>query len=135
MLRWKGGWVKLPPKSSEIVIACATDARYALWAAQFGARVQTRRIESGHEVLAHIAETTPALVLIDTDLPDMGALDLARQLVSTNAMVNIALVSDAPRAHFHEATEGLGILAQLPIEPVKAPIDRLVSDLFSLGAL
>ena len=135
MLRWKGGWVRFPPKSPEIVIVCATDARYVLWAAQFDARVQTRRIESGHKVLVHVAETTPALALIDTDLPDMSALDLARQLVSTNAMVNIALVSDASQEHFHEATEGLGILSQLPSEPAKAPIGRLVSDLFSLGAL
>ena len=127
--------MKLPPKSPEIVIACATDARYALWAAQFGARVQTRRIESGRQVLEHVADTTPALALIDTELPDMSALDLARQLVSTNAMVNIALVSDAPQEHFHEATEGLGILAQLPSEPAKAPIERLVSDLSNMGAL
>ena len=127
--------MRFPPKSPEIVIVCTTDARYALWAAQFDARVQTRGIESGQQVLVYVAKTTPALALIDTDLPDMSALDLARQLVSTNAMVNIALVSDASQEHFHEATEGLGILSQLPSEPAKAPIGRLVSDLFSLGAL
>ena len=125
--------MNISAKSPEIVIVSADADRYQLWSEQFGNRAQTRWIESGRQMLAHAAEKVPALALIDAVLPDMTPLELARQLIFANALINVALVSDAPEEHFHEATEGLGILAQLPRVPDTETVPRLLSDLAALG--
>jgi len=123
----------LSTKTPEVVIVSADKECYQLWSEQFGDRAQTRWVESGRQMLAHAAEKVPALAILDDDLPDMTALDLARQLIFTNALINVALVSEAPEEHFHEATEGLGILAQLPRVPGSDTTSRLLEALSAMG--
>lgn len=43
-----------------------------------------------------------------------------RELLTSNAMVDTALVSPFPREDSHKASEGLGILAHLPLMPGKS---------------
>ena len=69
------------------------------------------------EALSAAREKGPVAMVIDEDLGDMSGIELARAVILINAMIQLALVSDQPEAVFHEATEGLGILMQLPLRP------------------
>lgn len=59
----------------------------------------------------------PDFVVLDEGLRGGPPLELARQLIRVNAMVNIAVVSPLEAEAFHEASEGLGLLAQVPVHP------------------
>jgi CheY-like chemotaxis protein len=72
---------------------------------------------NGAEALSAVREKGPVAMVIDQDLEDMPGKELARHVIQINAMIHLALVSDQPEAIFHEATEGLGILMQLPPRP------------------
>ena len=77
-------------------------------------------VHSGAEALAVASEAIPELLVIDETLEDMDGLTLVRKLLGINAMINTALVSPLSSSEFHEATEGLGILNNLPIVPGEA---------------
>jgi len=62
----------------------------------------------------------PAFVVLDEGLRGGPPLELARKLIQINAMINIAVVSPLAHEAFHEASEGLGILAQVPVNPTAA---------------
>ena len=47
----------------------------------------------------------------------------------------MAVVSDEPETEFHERSEGLGIMAQLPGQPGPQEAAELVQNLKSLGLL
>ena len=76
-----------------------------------------------------VAEAPVDLVVADETLDDMTGEALARKLVAANPLINCALVSAlAPKA-FHEATEGLGILMQLPPAPQQSDGEELMARL------
>ncbi|MGB8993517.1 MAG: response regulator [Desulfobaccales bacterium] len=79
--------------------------------------VHLMRVVSGATALEAARAFAPHLMIIDSDLPDTGPLDLVRKLLMVNAMVNTAVVSPLSDAEFHEASEGLGVLGRLPAEP------------------
>jgi len=84
---------------------------------------------SGSQALGTLAETAVDLVLTDETLGDMSGLEFVGRLVATNPMINCAAVSSlSPRA-YHEATEGLGILMQLPPGPGAVDGQRLIAHL------
>ena len=82
---------------------------------------------SGRQALATIKKTHVDLILVDEDLGDMQGLAFVQQLVATHPMINCALVSSLSKQAYHEASEGLGILMQLPPEPVRADAERLMT--------
>ena len=51
------------------------------------------------------------------EVPGSTGLQVLRELVKRNPFVNCALVSSLYPAEFHEATEGLGVFMQLPLNP------------------
>jgi len=71
----------------------------------------------------------PAFVVVDEGLRGGPPLELARQLIQVNAMINIAVVSPLPHESFHEASEGLGILASVPVNPT-AEDGKALSEVF-----
>jgi DNA-binding NarL/FixJ family response regulator len=79
--------------------------------------VRLQQVASGAAALEAARSSNPDLVIIDADLPDTPPLDLVQKLLLVNAMVNTAVVSPLADAEFHEASEGLGILGSLPLEP------------------
>ncbi|MCP3955479.1 MAG: response regulator [Desulfobacterales bacterium] len=79
--------------------------------------VELDRTDSGGDALAGLKDKPADLVVSDEQLPDMSGLAFAEKLVVQNPMVNCVLVSSLNEADFHEASEGLGILAQLGPEP------------------
>lgn len=84
-----------------------------------GSDVQLSRADSGSNGLSMISETAFDLVVTDENLGDMTGLEFIRKIVSKRPMVNCAAVSSLAPGDFHEASEGLGILMQLPVRPGK----------------
>ena len=62
-------------------------------------------------------EWTPQLAVIDHQLPDMPELQLVKELLAVNAMIDTAVVSSLSQEEFHHLSEGLGVLVKLPPLP------------------
>jgi CheY-like chemotaxis protein len=84
---------------------------------------------SGSQALEMLAEATVDLVLTDEALGDMSGLEFVGRLVAINPMINCAAVSSLSPKAYHEASEGLGILMQLPPDPGPADGQRLMAHL------
>lgn len=84
---------------------------------------------SGDQALGAIGEQTVDLVVTDEHLGDMTGLELIGRLVAVNPMVNSAAVSSLSKEAYHEASEGLGVLMQLPPSPGRADGERLMAHL------
>jgi DNA-binding NarL/FixJ family response regulator len=79
--------------------------------------VRLEQVASGAAALEAARASALHLVIIDADLPDTAPFDLVQKLLLVNAMINTAVVSPLADAEFHEASEGLGILGRLPLDP------------------
>ena len=79
-----------------------------------------------------IAERNFDLVVADEKLGDMTGLEFIRGVVAKNPMVNCAAVSSLMPEDFHEASEGLGILMQLPVRPGQEYAEKLLAHLKSI---
>jgi DNA-binding response OmpR family regulator len=84
---------------------------------------------SGAKALEALQQSPADLVVVDEDLGDMPGLTFVGQLVTVNPMINCALVSSLSEKAYHEASEGLGILMQLPVEPNRGDGERLMDHL------
>ena len=91
--------------------------------------VEFRWAESGERALAIASDNAIDLVVTDEGLGDITGLELARRLISVNPMINCASVSSLPIEEFHKVSEGLGLMAQLPIQPGKKNAEKLLQDL------
>jgi len=84
------------------------------------------RAESGGDALSMISVNNFELVVTDESLYDMTGLKFVEKLVLTNPMINCAAVSSLSSKDFHAASEGLGILMQLPPRPDKIHAENLL---------
>ncbi|WP_372678602.1 response regulator [Desulfosarcina sp.] len=84
---------------------------------------------SGDQALKAIEKQTVDLVVTDERLGDMTGLELIGRLVTVNPMINCAAVSSLSKEAYHEASEGLGMLMQLPPRPSQADGERLMARL------
>ena len=84
---------------------------------------------SGRQALEMLAETAVDLVLTDETLGDMSGLEFVSRQIAINPMTNCAAVSSLSPKAYHEASEGLGILMQLPPGPGPADGQRLMAHL------
>ena len=91
--------------------------------------------QSGGKALDMISDTAFDLVVTDERLGDMTGLELAAKLISINPMINCAAVSSLSPEDFHEASEGLGLMDQLPPRPDKEEADNLLQRLMDLKNL
>ena len=91
--------------------------------------VRLDQVSSGAEALGVVRTDSPQLVIIDSALPDMEPLHVVQKLLMVNAMVNTAVVSPLSDHEFHEASEGLGVLARLPLAPGKGDAAELLRKL------
>ena len=82
---------------------------------------------SGLQALEMIKRTPFDLVVTDEKIGDMSGLAFVKQLVKVNPLINCAAVSSLSKADYHEASEGLGILMQLPVGPSKADGEALMA--------
>ena len=91
--------------------------------------VEFKRAESGNSALDRLLKEPVDLVVAAEQLTDMSGLAFAAKLVVQNPMVNCALVSSLDDDDFHEASEGLGILAKLPTDPDETQAAELLQKL------
>ena len=84
---------------------------------------------SGDRALAAISAEVFDLLVADEILEDMSGIELIKSVAAKHPLLNCALVSSLPHKEFHEATEGLGILMQLPPQPGMDAADQLLSHL------
>lgn len=68
-------------------------------------------------VLAAVRDMPPGFLILDQGLPEGKPLALSRKLLAVNAAVNCIVLTELDDAAFHEAAEGLGIFASLPMQP------------------
>jgi DNA-binding response OmpR family regulator len=88
--------------------------------------VSVEQAVSGTEVLSMVRAKAPQLVIIDSEPADREPLALIRELLTVNAMVNTAVLSSLSDQEFHDAGEGFGVLARLPLIPEKADAAELL---------
>jgi len=91
--------------------------------------------ESGQKALDMLSETSMDLVVTDKELGDMTGLEFVEKLLRVNPMINSAVLSSLPSHEFHEASEGLGVLAQLPLRPAKTDAENLLKRVKNLKDL
>lgn len=89
----------------------------------------------GQTALERLAGAQPDLVVVDETVSGTGGLEWIRHIMSVNAFVQTAVVSALPSDAFHEASEGLGILMQLPPAPDRDQARRLTDTLDRLPEL
>jgi DNA-binding NarL/FixJ family response regulator len=75
------------------------------------------------------------VVIVDEQLGDMSGIAFVKQLVKISPLAHAAIVSALTAEEFHEATEGLGVLMQLPREPREKDAETLLATLEKIGAL
>ena len=91
--------------------------------------------KSGRKALDMVSGESCDLVIADEKLGDMTGLELINKLLAVNPMINSAAVSPLPADAFHEVSEGLGVLTQLPSRPGKKDSEDLLGKLKKLKAL
>ena len=81
---------------------------------------------TGQEALQAISGNPVDLVVVNENIGDMTGIEFMKKLLPINPMINSAAVSLLPPEDFHEASEGLGVLMQLPIRPGAAEAKDLL---------
>ena len=90
---------------------------------------------TGAAGLAQLQGRAVDLVIVDEQLDDMSGIEFVHQFVKVNPLANTAIVGSLPEAEFHEATEGLGVLMQLPPRPREADAESLLAVLAKISGL
>jgi len=73
------------------------------------------------------------LIIIDDNLDERSGLSIAKDLIRVNALAQLALVSELSPEEFHEAAEGLGVLARMPPHSDEKDAERLLNALAALS--
>ena len=88
--------------------------------------MEVRWADYGNNALSMILKDNFGFVIADEKLKDMTGVEFVKQLVSLNPLINCALVSSLSHKEFHEVTEGLGLLGQLPPNPDRKSSEELM---------
>ncbi|MBW1608879.1 MAG: response regulator [Deltaproteobacteria bacterium] len=88
--------------------------------------------ETGQEALEAISDNPVDLVIVNENIGDMTGIEFMKKLLPINPMINSAAVSPLSPEEFHEASEGLGVLVQLPVDPGKFEAEDLLKRLKNL---
>lgn len=120
---------------NRILIATAERSRLQEFADALAAdaEIEVDWAQTGAAALAGAAARPTLAVIADALLPDMEGLELVRRLLPINAMTFTAVISELPAERFHEESEGLGVLAQLPPRPTPAQAAELLGRLKRLA--
>ncbi len=110
-------------------------------AGNFSRLAEGLRKETSNEIIwadsitaSHVAAAgLIGLIIIDEKVEGQSCMDIAKDMIRINAMANLALVSGLSPEEFHEASEGLGIMAQLPPCPDAKDAELLLNALTALS--
>jgi len=90
---------------------------------------------TGQEALEAISDNPVDLVIVNENIGDMTGIEFMKKLLPINPMINCAAVSPLAPEEFHEASEGLGVLTQLPVSPGKPDAENVLKRLNDLKNL
>ena len=91
--------------------------------------VATMEVHTAEEALEMAAAHSPDLVIVDEYVGKVSALALIRRLMKVDAFMQTAAVSRQPHDAFHETSEGLGIMIQIPPRPGKFEAELILKTL------
>lgn len=74
---------------------------------------------TGEDTLRAMRDEAPGFVIVDEGLSDFAPLELVMEIIRANALINTAVVSSMSPEEFHDASEGLGVLAPVPTTPTR----------------
>ena len=97
--------------------------------------VRVHRAASAKEAWGLLGNCRVDVVVMDEKLTDGDALPFVHQLVKQQPLINCAMVSSLAPKDFHEATEGLGVFMQLPVNPGAGEAEKMLQMLRTIGAL
>jgi DNA-binding NtrC family response regulator len=97
--------------------------------------VRVNRAISAKEAWGVLGNYRVDVVVTDTELGDGSALPFIHELTKQQPLINCAMVSSLAPKDFHEATEGLGVFMQLPVDPGAEDAVKMVYLLESIDAL
>ncbi len=92
-------------------------------------------IGNGKDALQAISKRRFDLLVAEEEVGDMAGLELIETIVTRQPMLNCAVVSSLSPEAYHEASEGLGILMQLPPKPGRENAESLINHLEKIGLL
>jgi CheY-like chemotaxis protein len=92
-------------------------------------------VATGAAGLAQLKGKPLDLVIVDEQLDDMSGIEFVKQLVKVNPLANTAIVGSLADEAFHEVTEGLGVLMQLPTQPTEQDAEALLAVLAKISGL
>ncbi len=98
-------------------------------------RVSLIHTGSGDDALKIAGSEHPNLVVLDSAITGKALLKLVAELLAVDAMINTAVVSGMDEEEFHEAGEGLGIMARLPERPGAANAANLLAALKRIAGI
>lgn len=98
-------------------------------------RVELIPVVTGAAGLAQLRGKPIDLVIVDEQLEDMSGIEFVRQLVTVNPLANTAIVGALTEEDFHEATEGMGVLMQLPRQPTEQDAETLLGLMAKIAGL
>jgi len=100
------------------------------------ANVEIISLPTGKEALEFAKNNSDtALAIVAENLSDMSGLEFAQKLMAINAMIGCAVSSNLPPDDFHEKSEGLGIVMQLPLQPDAKSAEDLHTHLAKIGMI
>jgi len=121
----------------KVLFAAKDFSRFSSLVAKLGREQDIELVPAatGAAGLAALKGNRIDVVIVDEQLDDMSGIAFINQAVKVNPLVNTALVSALAADAFHEATEGLGVLMQLPLHPREQDAEALLATLEKIGAL
>ena len=91
--------------------------------------IEVLHADSGKTALEIVKTDTIDLVVTDEEVGDMSGLAFFRKLITTNPLINCVAVSSLSEKDFHEASEGLGLMTNLPVQPGRKEAEELINNL------
>ncbi len=79
--------------------------------------IKIERVNSCEKAFDLISEKNFDLAVADENIAGTPGLEFVEKLVSINPLINCAVISSLGAKDFHEASEGLGVLTQIPLRP------------------
>lgn len=97
--------------------------------------IRVSRAASEKEAWELLGKYRINVVVTDEKIADGSALSFVNELTKQQPLINCAMVSTLLPKDFHEATEGLGVFMQLPVDPGAEEVAKMVQLLESIDAL
>jgi DNA-binding NarL/FixJ family response regulator len=91
--------------------------------------VAISEIESGENADEITSRNEHQLVIVDYTVGNESGIEFTKKLIGANPLLNCAVVSTLSGKDFHEATEGLGVLAKISKNPASDDVANLLDNL------